>query len=92
MLLDLYPKLHRRYTSLPIIGPILDGYGTWLLKLGYSTEHVCKHFRAARRLAGKLQQRHVRSLTELTRSQLRACVLCPQNMRLAIVLLYTTHV
>jgi integrase/recombinase XerD len=74
MLLDLYPKVHRRYTSLPIIGPILDGYGTWLLKLGYSTEHVCKHFRAARRLAGKLQQRHVRSLTELTRSQLRACV------------------
>ncbi len=73
MLLDLFPKFHRRYTSLPIIGPTLDGYGTWLLKQGYSTDRVREHFRAARRLARQLEQRHVRSLTKLTRSQLRAC-------------------
>src|SRR2546429_2552141 len=45
MLLDLFPKFHRRYTSLPIIGPTLDGYGTWLLKQGYSTDRVREHFR-----------------------------------------------
>ncbi len=73
MLLDLYPKVHRRYTSLPIIGSTLDGYGTWLLKKGYSTDRVCDHFRAARRLARQLEQRHVRSLTQLTRLQLRTC-------------------
>jgi integrase/recombinase XerD len=73
MLLDLYPRVHRRYTSLPIIGPTLDGYGIWLLKQGYSTERVCEHFRAARRLASRLEQRNVQSLTELRRSQLRAC-------------------
>ena len=73
MLLDLYPKVHPRYTSLPIIGPTLDGYGMWLLKQGYSTDRVCDHFRAARRLARQLEQRNVRSLTKLTRSQLRAC-------------------
>ena len=73
MLLDLYPRFHRQYTSLPVIGPMLDGYGEWLLKQGYSTDRVCDHFRAARRLARQLEQRHVRSLTELTRSQLRAC-------------------
>jgi len=73
MLLDLYPKVHRRYTSLPIIGPTLDGYGTWLLQQGYSTDCVCDHLRAARRLVRRLEQRHVRSLTELTRSQLWAC-------------------
>ena len=50
MLVDLYPKVHRRYSSLAIIGPILDGYGTWLLKQGYSTERACAHFRAAPRL------------------------------------------
>ena len=44
-----------------------------ILKLGYSTDSVCDHFRAARRLARKLQQCRVRSLTDLTRSQLRAC-------------------
>jgi integrase/recombinase XerD len=73
MLLELYPKLHRRYTSLPIIGSTLDGYGTWLLKQGYSTDRVCEHLRAARRLVRRLEQRRVRSLTELTHSQLRAC-------------------
>jgi len=29
MLLKLYPKVHRRYTSLPVLGPILNGFGTW---------------------------------------------------------------
>lgn len=73
MLFDLYPRVHCRYTSLPIIGPTLDGYGTWLLKLGYSTDRVRDHFRAARRLARQLERRRVRSLTQLTRTQLRAC-------------------
>src|SRR5215469_5458333 len=74
MLLDLYPKFHHRYASLPIIGSKLDGYGTWLLKQGYSTGRVRIHLRAARRLVRRLRQRHVQSLTELTRSQLRACL------------------
>ena len=73
MLLDLYPRVHRRYTSLPVLGPILDGYGTWLLQQGYSTDRVREHFRAARRLARVLQQLRVRSLAELTRATLRAC-------------------
>ena len=73
MLFDLYPRVHCCYTSLPIIGPTLDGYGTWLLKLGYSTDRVRDHFRAARRLARQLERRRVRSLTQLTRTQLRAC-------------------
>ena len=73
MLVDLYPKVHRRYSSLAIIGPILDGYGTWLLKQGYSTERACDHFRAAPRLVRGLQQRGVQALTSLTRARLRAC-------------------
>ena len=73
MLLELYPRVHRRYTSLAVIGPILDGYGTWLLKQGYSTERVREHFCAARRLVPRLQQRGVGALTSLTRARLRAC-------------------
>ena len=73
MLLDLYPRVHRRYMSLPILGPILDGYGTWLLKQGYSTDRAREHFRAARRLARGLRQRGVRTLTDLTRTRLWAC-------------------
>ena len=70
---ELYPRVHRRYTSLAIIGPILDGYGTWLLKRGYSAERVREHFRAAPRLVRRLQQGGVRALTSLTRVRLGAC-------------------
>ena len=73
MLLELYPRVHRRYTSLAVIGPILDGYGTWLLEQGYSTERVREHFCAARRLVPRLQQRGVGALTSLTRARLQAC-------------------
>ena len=60
MLLKLYPKVHRRYTSLPILGPILDGFGTWLLKQGYATDCVREHFCTARRLTRILEQRGIR--------------------------------
>ena len=73
MLVDLYPRVHRRYTALAIIGPILDGYGTWLLKQGYSTDRAREHFCAAPRLVRRLQQRGVRSLASLTRARLWAC-------------------
>ena len=73
MLVELYPRVHRRYTSLAVIGPILDGYGTWLLKQGYSAERAREHFCAARRLVRRLQQRGVGALTSLTRARLRAC-------------------
>ena len=73
MLVDLYPRVHRRYTSLPILGPILDGYGTWLLQQGYSTDRAREHFRAAPRLVRGLQQHDVQSLTSLTRARLWAC-------------------
>ena len=73
MLVELFPRVHRRYTSLAIVGPILDGYGTWLLKRGYSAERAREHFRAAPRLVRRLRQRGVRALTSLTRARLRAC-------------------
>jgi hypothetical protein len=73
MLLMLYPRVHRRYTSLPILGPILDGFGTWLLQRGYATDCVREHFCAARRLTRILEQRRIHSLARLTRARLRAC-------------------
>jgi site-specific recombinase XerD len=73
MLLELYPRVHRRYTSLPVIGSTLDGYGTWLLKQGYSTDRVREYFRAARRLARLLQERGVRTLAGMTRARLQGC-------------------
>ena len=73
MVVDLYPRVHRRYTSLAIIGPIVDGYGTWLLKQGYSAERAREHVQAAPRLVRGLQQRGVGALASLTRARLWAC-------------------
>jgi integrase/recombinase XerD len=73
MLLKLYPKVHRRYTSLPVLGSLLDGYATWLIKHGYATDCVREHLKTARRLDRALQRRGVRCLRDLTRGKLRAC-------------------
>lgn len=32
---DLFPKGHQRYLSLPLLGSTLDGFSTFLSKLGY---------------------------------------------------------
>jgi site-specific recombinase XerD len=73
MLLELYPRRHRRYASVPILGPNLDGFGAWLLKQGYSTDRVREYFRATPRLVRQLQQRGVRTLAGITRARLQAC-------------------
>jgi site-specific recombinase XerD len=73
MLIDLFPLVHRRYSSLSIIGPTLNGYGAWLLKRGYSTDRIRDHIRMARRVERQLVRRGVRNLRGVTRSRLRAC-------------------
>jgi site-specific recombinase XerD len=73
MLLELYPRMHRRYASLPVLGSALDGYAAWLLTQGYSTDRVREHFRAAPRLVRQLQQRGVRTLAGMTRARLQGC-------------------
>src|SRR5712671_4869576 len=73
MLLELFPTTHLQYTSLPILGPVLEGYVRWLLAEGYSRERVRAHCQTARRLARVLAQRGAGNLTEVTRLQLRGC-------------------
>ena len=73
MLLQLYPRLHRRYSSLPVFGPIVEDFGAWLLKQGYSTDCIREHFCCMLRTARLLYKRGVGSLAELTRAKLQAC-------------------
>ena len=70
MLVERFPRVHRRYTSLAIVGPILDGYGRWLLKQGYSPERLREHYRAGPRLVRGLRQRGVRALRTLRETSL----------------------
>src|SRR4051794_5278919 len=73
MLLQLYPRVHRRYSSLPVFGPIVEDFGTWLLKQGYSTDCIREHFCCMRRIARLLHRRGIGTVAALTRAKLRAC-------------------
>ena len=73
MLIDLYPRCHRRYSSLPVLGPALDGFIGWLFKEGYPRPRVRQHVRTARGLDDALRKRGVRTVGDVTRERLRAC-------------------
>src|ERR1700754_2612772 len=73
MLLKLYLTVHRRYSSLPVFGPIVENFEAWLLKQGYSTDCIREHFCCMRRIARLLHKRGVGSVAELTRAKLQAC-------------------
>jgi site-specific recombinase XerD len=70
---EIHPRFHHRYSSLPILGSILEDYGRWLIYKGYSKPRIRRHFQAARRLVYRLYDRDVQCLQELTRENLRAC-------------------
>jgi site-specific recombinase XerD len=73
MLLQLYPRVHRRYSLLPVFGPIVENFGAWLVNQGYSTDCIREHFCYMRRIARLLDERGVGSVAELTRAKLQAC-------------------
>lgn len=73
MLTDLFPKGHARYSSLRLLGPILDGFARWLHQQGYPRIPLRCHVRTTRRLEAKLRRRGCRSLGDVTRDRLRAC-------------------
>lgn len=73
MLLDIYPKLHRRYSSLPLFGSLVEGFGGWLLEHGYHRDLVRTHLRSTLRLDLRLRNLGCERLPEVTRGRLRGC-------------------
>jgi integrase/recombinase XerD len=71
----LFPRVHRRFSSLPVLGSIADGFGAFLINNGYPRTPTCRHVRTLLDLDRRLRRRGVKSLSELKRSHLRAC--CP---------------
>jgi hypothetical protein len=72
MLAELYPRMHRRFTSLPVFGRVIGAFTAWLIVQGYSGDRVREYCRAVRRLDRQLVRDGVR-LPALTRHRLRAC-------------------
>lgn len=79
MLTDFFPRLNRRYSSLPLFGPLVEDFTTWLSDHGYQRHLVRRHVRTTRRLDRKLRRRGCRSICEIQQKALRAC--SPINSR-----------
>lgn len=73
MLADLFPKVHRRYSSLPLLGPLLCDYAGWLFASGYPKHRVRMHLRTCARLEVIFVARGISGLTGLGAAELLAC-------------------
>jgi integrase/recombinase XerD len=81
MLQELFPRFHGHYSSLPLLGPSLEGFAAFLVARGYPRRPVICHLRAARRVDERLR-RCCRSIVELTRAALHRCA--PPSGRAAV--------
>jgi len=73
MLAELFPRVHQRYTCLPVLGPTMEGFADFLVGRGYPVGPVRRHLRTARQIDARLRRRRTRSIAEITRAVLRAC-------------------
>ena len=73
MLVQLFPRMHRRYSSLRVLGPILGDFAGWLQDRGYPRVAVRRHVRAARRLEQRCSRRGVHSLSAVGGTDFGVC-------------------
>ncbi len=65
MLIQLRPKAHPAYRSLPILGPVVDDFSDWAQRCGYELKSFRSQLGNIRYLAHFLHRRGLRSLREL---------------------------
>ncbi len=72
MLTGLFPRFHTRYSSLPLFGPHLEGFGAWLSGRGYPADVIRRHFRATFRIDGLLRLDGVQTFLDVSREALHS--------------------
>ena len=79
MLSSLFPLRHSHYSSLPVLGGVLEGLCGWLLSRGYPPDAIRRRVASARLLDQRLRDRRIHSLRQCTASDLRACFPQPER-------------
>lgn len=72
MLAELFPLDHARFTSLPVLGPYLDGFVAWLRTRGHARESIRRRLFGAERLAARLHRQGIRRPGDLSAAGLLA--------------------
>lgn len=73
MLVQLFPRMHCRYSSLRLLGPMLGDFARWLHERGYPRIAVRRHIRASRRLEQRWHRRGIRSRDVIGRADFAVC-------------------
>ncbi len=73
MLEVLFPKAHTRYSSLPLLGSVLDDFATWLSEQGYKSSTLRVELRTVPRLDRSLRRRGAKHLADITPEMLDRC-------------------
>lgn len=70
MLIDLFPRVHARYLTLPLLGPLLDGFALWLAERGFADGSIRQRICKAPALEEVLLQAGLNDLGEVSKPQL----------------------
>jgi hypothetical protein len=73
MLRSLFPKAHHKFLSMPLLGPIADGFDDWLAANGYTRGSREFAIRMLPHVDADLRRRRARDITSLTPATLYAC-------------------
>jgi integrase/recombinase XerD len=73
MLHSLLPRAHGRFLSLPVLGPIADGFDDWLAINGYTPRSREDAIHMLPRVDADLRSRRVKEANDLTNSILHDC-------------------
>lgn len=73
MLTKLFPKAHVRFSSLPLLGSITDGFSEWSQQQGYKRSCCRILVRTLAHIDAMIRQRGRSTLSEVTREDLQAC-------------------
>jgi site-specific recombinase XerD len=73
MLRSLLPKAYHKFLSLPLLGPITDGFDDWLAASGYTPGSREFAIRMLTQVDADLRRRRVRDVASLTPTTLHAC-------------------
>jgi len=73
MLRSLLPRAYHRFVSLPVLGPIVDGFDDWLATNGYALRSRKDSVRMLRHMDTDLRRHHVKEVAHLTHPVLHDC-------------------
>jgi integrase/recombinase XerD len=73
MLHTLFPRVHCRFLSLPLLGPVADGFDDWLATNGYTRVSRRNSIHLLPHVDAELRRRQVKEVANLTQPVLRAC-------------------